>query len=77
MKILFENLTNYNNTNSTNITLTNPNIIIDTNNNYNSNNNITIINDTSNKCDMFGEFGMYVQIVLAGLSFLILICKIT
>lgn len=44
----------------------------------NNNNNITINDDDkSNKCDMFGSFAMYVQIVLAGLSFMILICKNT
>ena len=31
--------------------------------------------EENNKCDMFGSFGLYVQIILAGLSFLILICK--
>lgn len=31
--------------------------------------------DNTNHCNMFGSFAMYVQIVLAGLSFMILICN--
>jgi len=31
--------------------------------------------ENPNSCNMFGSFAMYVQIVLAGLSFMILICK--
>jgi hypothetical protein len=39
-------------------------------------NNQTINNEENpNHCNMFGSFAMYVQIVLAGLSFMILICN--
>ena len=45
-------------------------------------NNETLINisdgnntDSNSQCDLFGSFGFYVQIVLACLSFMILICN--
>lgn len=42
-----------------------------------NNNNQTIDDaENPNSCDMFGSFAMYVQIVLAGLSFMILICNL-
>ena len=47
-----------------------------TNLSNNANKDQTINNqENPNKCDMFGSFAMYVQIVLAGLSFMILICN--
>lgn len=53
---------------------------------FNFNNSNYTINTTPNetltfeenntKCDLFGSFGFYVQLVLAGLSFMILICNL-
>ncbi len=47
------------------------------NNTINNNNNSLVTKEENqDKCDMFGSFAIYVQIILAGLSFMILICKI-
>lgn len=60
MKILFESQIS----NSTNI-----------NNTAIKNQTISTLSKKKEKCDMFGEFGIYVQLILGGLSFLILIRK--
>lgn len=47
-----------------------------TNLSINANINQTVNEEENpNRCNMFGSFAMYVQIVLAGLSFMILICN--
>ena len=47
----------------------------DTNNTFTDKTQTRGEEENPNNCDMFGSFAMYVQIVLAGLSFMILICN--